>query len=407
MTDPYPSRFGAGQAGIAAVVWLMLVTLNAGRATGQPQKSDSLEKLPYRLDGGGPSYRVVSLEFEGPFPKLPRMMMVYRVKEPNVTEGYARGLAQKHFNMPQQAELMRSNGMGPYWLKSTTHIVKVDPLTGFLSMRKAGKWYSKRVGQYSWPSREECRQMAVEYMTRSALSEPDAYFRGICDNADGGYKSWGAGGDIIVEIGPGGEVVEVRRAWQELIPYKPYPVKMPEQARDELRNRKGVLMHGSRGKVEEITFRYYTSSDKQEYVQPIYYFDCNGPEGRFYGVVPAIKDEYLSWREQARRERRRVEDDEIERLLPEILVQATVVSVGEPNAVEENATLEIDHVFKGSEDLLGQRFAYRVRRYSYGGGGRLMGPLEQGQIGVWALRRLDGRLTVDWRASVATRGVAL
>ena len=56
-------------------------------------------------------------------------------------------------------------------------------------------------------------------------------------------------------------------------------------------------MHGGEGKVEDVTLRYYTSPEKQEYVQPVYYFDCNGPGGKFYGVVPAIKDEYLKPRE--------------------------------------------------------------------------------------------------------------
>ena len=33
-------------------------------------------------------------------------------------------------------------------------------------------------------------------------------------------------------------------------------------------------------------------------VQSAYYFDCVGPKGKFYGVVPAIKDEYLLSREE-------------------------------------------------------------------------------------------------------------
>jgi hypothetical protein len=102
-----------------------------------------------------------------------------------------------------------------------------------------------------------------------------------------------------------------------------------------------------------------------------------------------------------------IEDDELERLLPETLVQATVVSVGEANRVEVDGTLEIDHVFKGSDDLVGQQCSVHYRRYTYGGGGRLMGTLKQGQIGIWALRRLDGKLSVLWPPSIATEGVAI
>jgi ribosomal protein L40E len=42
---------------------------------------------------------------------------------------------------------------------------------------------------------------------------------------------------------------------------------------------------------------YYTSPQKQAYVQPIYYFECTGSERDFYGVVPAIKGEYLEPRQ--------------------------------------------------------------------------------------------------------------
>lgn len=112
-----------------------------------------------------------------------------------------------------------------------------------------------------------------------------------------GYKTRDSGSQILVDIGPGGEVVKVRKAWKEFVPYKPYPIKTAKQALKDLHNHKGFL-RGLKGKVKNITLRYYTSSEKQDYLQPIYYFECTGPDEDFYGVVPAIKDGYIQSREE-------------------------------------------------------------------------------------------------------------
>ena len=167
----------------------------------------------------------------------------------------------------------------------------------------------------SYPFRQECKTIAEQYLTRRDLLPKEAYFRGVVDNTRGadvmsigfgrkvnGYKTWGAGGGIGVHIGCGGDIIAIRKAWQDLSPYKMYPIKTPQQSLEELCNGKGVLMHGSKGRVENIEVRYYTSPEKQEYVQPIYYFDCNSADGAFYGVVSAIQEQYLKSREETLKE---------------------------------------------------------------------------------------------------------
>jgi hypothetical protein len=274
----------------------------------EKEKTKVLEKLPYTFDFDGPHYPEPNLVFEGPFPKVPKTMMVYRVKEPNITEEYVRELGRKHSGMPADAELRRSNGMGLYWLRSSTHELEVFSTTNSFNIRRLKKRDTRMIEKSS-PSKEEGKNIAEQYLKRRGLLPKDAYLWRVIRKSGKGvvrvgylrkigpYKTSGAGAKVFVTVGPGREVIDMRKSWQDLVPYKTYPIKSPQEALAELQQGRGVLMNGDTGKVEEITLRYYTSPQKQEYVQPIYNFECRGESGRFSGELPAIKAEYLRPRE--------------------------------------------------------------------------------------------------------------
>ena len=299
------------------VLSLALLNLlnNAVMQGATKENSQRLEELPYTFDFDGPSYPKPSLVFEGVFPKVPKEIMVYKVKDPNITETLVRDLAKK-FGIPADAELKRTSRLGLYWMKTSSHHLEVDPSNGSFNITKIREKDSRVAIEKNYPSKKDCENIAKEYLKTHNLLSKDVYFRGIADNTNSswqsmsvgfgrdisGYKTWGSGGNIVVEIGPGGEIVAVLKAWQELVPYKPYPIKNPQDALEELRNAEGVLMHGCEGKVNHTTLRYYTSPQKQGYVQPIYYFECTGAKGDFYGVVPAIKQEYLKSKEETIKE---------------------------------------------------------------------------------------------------------
>ena len=295
-----------------ALSYLLNSVVIQGAIQENPQR---LEKLPFTFDFDGPFYPNPSLVFEEVFPNVPKAIMVYKVKDPNITEAFVRNLAQK-FDIPADAELKRTSRLGLYWLKTPSHHLEVDPSNGWFNITKMREQDSRIAIEKNYPSKKDCENIAKEYLKKHNLLSKDVYLRGIADNTNSswqsmsvgfernisGYKTWGAGGEILVEIGPGGEIVAVLKAWQELVPYKPYPIKNPQDALEELRNAKGLLMHGCEGKVNQITLRYYTSPQKQDYVQPIYYFECTGAKGDFYGVVPAIKQEYLKSKEETIKE---------------------------------------------------------------------------------------------------------
>lgn len=310
----------AGISGIL-LIFILLTAISISKLECASQEySQQFKKLPYPFDFGTTSNPNPStVGFDGPFPETPSEMMVYRVIHPNnVNESYVRELAQKHFGMPPDAKMERSPRLGLYWLETSIHRFQFDPKTGYFNIRKIDRIDTRSVTRNDYPSNEDCKTIAVKYLKDHNLYEDEADFRGVVDHTRSigtmsvgfgrkidGYDRWGAGGGISVGIGPGGEVVQVRKTWQELVPYKPYPIKTARKALRDLYNRKGFLT-GRKGKIKSITLEYYISSEKQDYVQPNYNFECIGPIGDFYGHVPAIKDKFIQskkeyWKEMEKR----------------------------------------------------------------------------------------------------------
>ena len=299
------------------LIFILLTAISISKLKcASQQYSQQLKKLPYPLDLGTTSNPNPSaVGFDGTFPEMPSEMMVYRVIHPNnINESYVRELAQKHFGMTSDARMERSPRLGLYWLETSTQLLEVDPRNGSFKIEKNDDIDTRSVTRNEYPSREDCNIIAVKYLKDHNMYEDDAYISGFADNTQGagymsvgfgqkisGHKKFGAGGKMLVDIGPGGEVVYFRKAWKELVPYKPYPIKTAKQALRDLHNRRGFL-RGRKGKIKSITIRYYTSPGKQEYIQPTYYFECSGPDGDFYGCVPAIKDKFIQSEKEYRKE---------------------------------------------------------------------------------------------------------
>ncbi|HUT28291.1 MAG TPA: hypothetical protein VMX13_00760 [Sedimentisphaerales bacterium] len=282
-----------------------------------------LEKLPYPLPTGMLHRRNIAIEFEGPLPELPTEMMVYKVKEPNITEEFVYEFAKEHFAIERTAEMSGSSGLTSYRLRGKNWVLQVyaengalildDPLMLAENMQAKRLFLEEKGSDY--PSEDECRAIAEQFLTDHNLLPQDAYFRSVADSRASidaisvsfhreinGYKEWGAGAKLFVRVWPEGRVVQVFRLWQQLEPYKVYPLKPIAQALEELRNGKVIWLSGSKGTIRNISLRYHSSTIPQEYVQPLYYFECEGADEEFYGVVPAIKDEYLKSKEETLQE---------------------------------------------------------------------------------------------------------
>jgi len=260
-------------------------------------------------------------KYDGPFPKMPTSMLVYKIVPPqNITDDYVKDLAEKHFDIPRDIPLSRSKRVGLYLLRTDTHRFRLEPGTGFFTFQKLeekGTSYSKNRADY--PSDDECKKIAAEFIKSRGLLEVGLYLGSIVDNSSAGvmsvsfgriingYKTWEGG--IIVEIDQGGEIMGVSKRWYEIVPWKMSPIKTAEQAFQELVQGKPALVMAfhprTKGKVKGITLRYHHPIRLEEYVQPVYYFryaTSYSPWGESYAVVPAIKAEYLKSYEEIRKE---------------------------------------------------------------------------------------------------------
>jgi hypothetical protein len=259
-------------------------------------------------------------KYDGPFPQNPYWMLVYKVVPKNITDNYVKDLAEKYFGIPRDTPLRRSKRVGLYLLRTDTHRFRLEPGTGFFTFEKLeekGTGHSKNRKDY--PSDEECKKIATEFIKSRGLFEDNAYGPGIFDNTSAGvmsvsfgriingYKVWWSG--ISVEIDQNGEVVSVSKRWHEVVPWKMAPIKTAKQAFKELIKGKPAFVqafsHQPKGKVKEITIRYHHPISPEDSVQPIYYFRYEtplSPTGESYAIVPAIKAQYLKSYEELRKE---------------------------------------------------------------------------------------------------------
>jgi hypothetical protein len=255
-------------------------------------------------------------KYDEAFPKNPSLILVYKVVPKNITNDYVKGLAEKYFDMPRDIPLRRP-GAGLYWLETDTHLFELERSTGFFNIvksKKKGTSYSKNRADY--PSDEECKKIAEEFIQSRGLFEEGMYFKHIWSKPSSGsmsvrfgriingYKTWEGG--ISVSVGINGEIMRVSKKWHEVVPWKMAPIKTAEEAFKELVKGKPALVMAFRpqpkGKVKEITLRYYHPIRPEEYyVQPVYYFRYAtelSPSGESYAIVPAIKAEYLKSEEE-------------------------------------------------------------------------------------------------------------
>ena len=275
---------------------------------------DRNEKLPDVSIGWyrHPDRKLV-FEFDGPFPRMPDKMLVYKIIRPqNVTEAYVRELAERYFDMPTDAKLTRSSprpgGSALYWLKTQAHLFEFDPDNGFFNILKYEKARRKlSEDRKDYPSDDECRRIGTEYLKKRGLLPEDTYLSNVSDiNIEsvgaisvcfgrmiGKYKCWGPGSEILVWVGVDGEITNVSIRWVEYEPYKLAPIKTAKQAFKYLKHGNAFIVGA--GKVTKIALAYHSPAEG-EYIQPMYNFAFTRPGA--VASAPAIRPEYLKSKEE-------------------------------------------------------------------------------------------------------------
>jgi len=102
-------------------------------------------------------------------------------------------------------------------------------------------------------------------------------------------------------------------------------------------------------------------------------------------------------------ETRAIEDNELYKSLPDILVRTEVISVSKPKRGWLESTLEINRVYKGPTELLGKKFTVESTSSGQGGTGMVYPPLQKGEVGIWQLYEKNGKLLVRWGGMAPTQ----
>jgi len=254
------------------------------------------------------------IELAVDLPDAPSAMMIYRVKQAEVTPDAAAELA-KRLGLDGEPTL----ALGAYTLGDESRFLSVWQGTGGISYNKGVLPFPE--SPPNLPSEEEAKRIAVEFLDKMGLSLRGAAIR----ESLGTVKMRLAGptgsetyvcqlvvmfdceidgvplcGDrSAVGIGNDGEVVHMVRVQRDVEPYRQLPIKSATQALEELREGKGTHNAGwdcERVVLDRVYLAYWMEglSDPQEYVVPVYVFDGgsssngSGETQVFRGYVNAL-----------------------------------------------------------------------------------------------------------------------
>lgn len=280
-----------------------LLTLGAAPA------SNPKSTLPKALsDGLHPKNPELQLVSNVAFPSFPQKMRVYRREDSAVTlqsaTNFIAGLLRQISQIKAKRTIFLANGM----LGDAPFRIEVERATGSFTLENQ-ELYNPEVPTIAtgeFPNMEESKKIATDFLQKHKLLPDDAYLRGVVDNIQGaavmsvgfgrrvnGLECWGAGAEILVDIGRGGSIARIRKAWPTLTPADEHNLMKPETAIQKLKDGEGVIYHGQKGKVVGIKLVYYASPIAQEYLQPCYFVDCQEIESgeKFYGVIEAVQTE--------------------------------------------------------------------------------------------------------------------
>ena len=289
---------------------VLLLPLHALLLTmGAEASGDIGERLPKALsDGIHPTTSERRLVSTVTLPLLPKKMLVYRREHSGVSPESTTNLADKLLRTTGPIKAKRTLYMVTGTLDGIPFRLEVDRATGSFALENQDFYNPesaiRTTGEF--PDLEEAKKMATEFLAKHNLMPEDAYLRGIADNSQGadvisvgygrrvdGFECWGAGSQMIVNIGRGGCIARIRKSWPTLKPVAEYDLVKPETAIQKLKDGEGVLYHGQKGKIVGLKLVYYASPVAQEYVQPCYFVDCQEMDNgkKFYGVIEAVKSE--------------------------------------------------------------------------------------------------------------------
>jgi len=264
-----------------------------------------------------------AVELAVELPDAPSAMMIYRVKQADVTPDAVADIGVK---LGLHGEITTSTFRGRYTLCEESRCLFVWRASGAIEYQRKDEILFPLEAP-TLPTKEEAKRIAIDFVDELDLSLVGAV---VQDPFAGSYMSgpnelptgevvtqsyvchWavrfdcelhsvplcGPGAKFEVRIGNNGEVGSMVRGWREVEPYEETSIKSPERALEELREGKGS--HDAPLDCQEVILNglclaYWMEGlgEKQDYVVPVYVFlgESVGPDGKtqdFRGYVNAL-----------------------------------------------------------------------------------------------------------------------
>ncbi|MFA5332057.1 MAG: hypothetical protein WC342_06730 [Methanoregula sp.] len=283
-----------------------------------PTQKDSINLLG---SSKGYSNTNVSFELQTSYPDVPEQVTIYNAESPKVSKESFVTLGK---NVGISGSLKEAQN--ELVLSDSTHILEIHEKSGRMAYIDNVRWnqITGKDTPAAIPSDSEAKKIASEYLSKLDLMPKDAVFSQVehqqilAVDSTGkttnvpyeaikvsykrsieGFPVVGAGSKLSVEVGGGGDVLQMYKLWRNYSPDEKMLIITPTQAFDEFKAQgiSGISANGSTTvKITKMYLAYYEASAMEEQNQflPVYVFegklDNQGETSEFTEYVPAISD---------------------------------------------------------------------------------------------------------------------
>lgn len=298
--------------GISVVMLALLGTISA---IGIPMLADDpLRDDRSDLTGGMKSTSNANLTYtvSVPFPSTPEQITLYKSVKPEITAELVSSMAEK---MGLEGTVRESYDQ--MLLSDEPYSLEVHMKSGRVALIDIPRWMNPNDKDLpsNLPSDEKAIEIATRYLEKTGLAPPDATLCGVDhpqivkQNENGEVIGIAfedvlvsysrtidgrpvVGSKLTVEVGGGGDILNVYKLWRDYVPQEEIPIITPEEALEELKV--AGVAEGLSVDITGIELGYYEAPATREptHLVPVYIFtgkvlDGTGEETSFVRYVPA------------------------------------------------------------------------------------------------------------------------
>lgn len=294
---------------------VMLALLGTICAIGIPMLADDpLRDDRSDLTGGMKSTSNANLTYtvSVPFPSTPEQVTLYKSVKPEITAELVSSMAEK---MGLEGTVRESYDQ--MLLSDEPYSLEVHMKSGRVALIDIPRWMNPNDKDLpsNLPSDEKAIEIATRYLEETGLASPDAT---LCDVDHPQIVKQNENGEVIgiafedvlvsysrtidgrpvvgskltVEVGGGGDILNVYKLWRDYVPQEEIPIITPEEALEELKV--AGVAEGLSVDITGIELGYYEAPATREptHLVPVYIFtgkvlDGTGEETSFVRYVPA------------------------------------------------------------------------------------------------------------------------